>query len=116
MLVNRLPKFVVENYECHEWKHASAILSQDFPQEWQDILDVLTAFRLRKSWLVSGGGNRTQLAAFIDNFLAERGWREKQFLTSIEVDETRMDSPTHKVDCVKNRVALEVEWNNKDPF
>ena len=27
-----------------------------------------------------------------------------------------MDSPTHKVDCYKNQVALEVEWNNKDPF
>ena len=25
-------------------------------------------------------------------------------------------SPTHKVDCYKNRVALELEWNNKDPF
>ena len=25
-------------------------------------------------------------------------------------------TPTHKVDCYKNRVALEVEWNNKDPF
>jgi len=27
-----------------------------------------------------------------------------------------MNSPTHKVDCFKNRVALEIEWNNKDPF
>ncbi len=27
-----------------------------------------------------------------------------------------MDSPTHKIDCNKDRVALEVEWNNKDPF
>jgi hypothetical protein len=27
-----------------------------------------------------------------------------------------MESPTHKVDCFKNRVALEIEWNNKDPF
>lgn len=27
-----------------------------------------------------------------------------------------MNTPTHKVDCYKNRVALEVEWNNKDPF
>ena len=25
-------------------------------------------------------------------------------------------SPTHKIDCLKGRVALEVEWNNKDPF
>jgi len=27
-----------------------------------------------------------------------------------------MDSPTHKIDCYKNRVALEIEWNNKGPF
>ena len=31
-------------------------------------------------------------------------------------DETEIKSPTHKVDCFKNRVALEIEWNNKDPF
>jgi Na+-transporting NADH:ubiquinone oxidoreductase subunit NqrD len=27
-----------------------------------------------------------------------------------------MDTPTHKVDCFRNRVAIEIEWNNKDPF
>lgn len=32
------------------------------------------------------------------------------------IDEAEYPSPTHKVDCYKNRVALEVEWNNKDPF
>jgi hypothetical protein len=32
------------------------------------------------------------------------------------VDKTEYHTPTHKVDCYKNRVALEVEWNNKDPF
>jgi hypothetical protein len=32
------------------------------------------------------------------------------------VDKTEFVTPTHKVDCYKNRVALEVEWNNKDPF
>jgi len=34
----------------------------------------------------------------------------------VVVDEHTMDSPTHKVDCFRNRVALEIEWNNKDPF
>jgi hypothetical protein len=24
--------------------------------------------------------------------------------------------PTHRHTCFKNRVALEIEWNNKDPF
>ncbi len=32
------------------------------------------------------------------------------------MDETVYESPTHKVDCLKGRVALELEWNNKDPF
>jgi DNA-binding XRE family transcriptional regulator len=32
------------------------------------------------------------------------------------VDKSEFITPTHKVDCYKNRVALEVEWNNKDPF
>jgi hypothetical protein len=49
-------------------------------------------------------------------FLGKRRWKEKQFTTSVIVDENKMDSPTHKIDCYKNRIALELEWNNKDPF
>jgi len=52
----------------------------------------------------------------IDREFFARGWEEKQFSTSIVVDGRQTDSPTHKVDCFKNRVALEIEWNNKDPF
>lgn len=116
MLKSRLPIFISENYDCYEWKHASAILSQDFAAEWDDLLAVLTAFRLRKSWITKGGGNKSQVSAFIDGFLSDRGWVEKQFQTAIEVDGGRLDSPTHKIDCFKNGVALEIEWNNKDPF
>ncbi|NBZ88135.1 BglII/BstYI family type II restriction endonuclease [Stagnihabitans tardus] len=116
MLQKRLPPFVAENYECHEWKHASAILSQDFPQEWADIMAVLTALRLKKSWIAVGGGNKSKLAGFFDAFLGARGWQEKQFQTAIIVDDQRVDSPTHKIDCYRNGVALEIEWNNKDPF
>ena len=32
------------------------------------------------------------------------------------IDESEMENPTHEIDCYKDRVALEVEWNNKDPF
>jgi hypothetical protein len=51
-----------------------------------------------------------------DSFLGARAWKEKKFETKIRVDEDERDSPTHKVDCFKNRVSLEIEWNNKDPF
>lgn len=116
MLSHRLPDFVKDNYDCHEWKHASAILAHDFPSEWTDIIGLLENFRLKESWLTKGGGNKSPIAKWVDDFLGCRGWQEKQFRTAIEVDEARIDSPTHKVDCFKNRIALEVEWNNKDPF
>lgn len=113
---NLLPSFILENYQVHEWKHACAILHNDFPNEWADILDVLTEFRLKKSWLTVGGGRKSKISKFIDSFLFDRGWEEKSFDTQVILDEYSMDSPTHKIDCYKNRVALEIEWNNKDPF
>lgn len=116
MGIELLPPFIHEHYEVHESKHACAILLNDFPQEWEDIIEVLTAFRLRKSWINTGGGRKSQVAASIDNALLGKGWVEKDFSTQLVVDNNVMDSPTHKVDCYKNRVALEIEWNNKDPF
>lgn len=110
------PPDIHDLYEVHEWKHASAILKHDFPNEWEDLLALLRAFRLRKSWIEKGGGNKTKLASWIDEFLGERGWVEKEFDTAMIVDERKIESPTHKVDCYKNSIAFEVEWNNKDPF
>lgn len=115
-LQERLPEFVLTHYEVHEWRHASAILAHDFQDEWRDILDVLTAFRLRREWIEVGGGRKSQVADRIDGFLMRRGWEEKQFQTAMLVDGNRLDSPTHKIDCYRNKIGLEIEWNNKDPF
>ncbi len=111
-----LPKYIRENYEVREWKHACAILRNDFPDEWKDLVDLLTNFRLCKSWIVNPGGRKSKVSHFIDTFLYERGWTEKQFRTAVHVDDSVVESPTHQVDCFKNKVALEIEWNNKDPF
>ena len=111
-----LPEFVREKYEVHEWKHACAILKEDFPEEWNDILSVLKDFRLKKSWITNPGGRKSKVSEFIDGYLYARGWVEKEFRTQVVVDQNAMDAPTHKVDCFRNRVALEIEWNNKDPF
>jgi hypothetical protein len=116
MGIEQLPSFVQEHYEIHEWKHACAILAQDFPQEWTDLCDLLTDFRLRKSWINTGGGRKSLVSEHIDSFLYARGWSERKFDTQIVVDGTAKQSPTHKVDCFRNRVAVEIEWNNKDPF
>jgi hypothetical protein len=116
MRTREFPKFIGENYEIHQWRHACAILRQDFPREYADLIDVLTRFRLRKSHIAVGGGRKSKVAGWIDCELAAKGWVEKGFETSITVDRNVMESPTHAVDCFKNRVAVEIEWNNKDPF
>ncbi|MHB8209990.1 MAG: BglII/BstYI family type II restriction endonuclease [Acidithiobacillus sp.] len=116
MSIDLLPEFIRENYEVHEWKHACAILHHDFPNEWDDILAVLSDFRLNRSWITNPGGRKSKVSEFIDSYLYGRDWIEKEFQTHVVVDEHTMDTPTHKIDCFRNRVALEIEWNNKDPF
>ncbi len=113
---NLLSRFILEYYEVHEWKHACAILKEDFPEEWKDIIAVLTEFRLKKSWITNSGGSKSKVSAYIDSYLYKRGWLEKEFSTQTVVDESVIDTPTHKVDCFRNGIALEIEWNNKDPF
>lgn len=105
-----------ENYEVFQWNHPIAILEKDFPSEWSDILEVLNQYTLRRSEIEAAGKNKSPIASYLDDALYQRGWVEKKFDVSIKIDENEMETPTHKIDCYKNRVGLEIEWNNKDPF
>lgn len=116
MPINALHKTIQDNFEIHEWRHATAIFERDFSDEWNDVCDVLSRFRLCKSYLTTPGGRKSQVSSWIDSELYAKGWVEKEFDTSVVVDGNTTESPTHSVDCYKNRVALEIEWNNKDPF
>jgi len=89
---------------------------KDYPDEWSDIVDVLTDFTLKRSEILTPGGGKSPIAHRIDDFLFQRNWIERGFGTKIVVDQAEHSSPTHKVDCFKNEVAIEIEWNNKDPF
>jgi len=116
MSINLLPDFIKTNYEVHEWKHSITILKGDFKNEWNDLISTLTEFRFKKSWINIGGGRKSNVAGWLDHSLSDKGWIEKSFDTRMLVDGNESISPTHKVDCYKNRIALEIEWNNKDPF
>lgn len=113
---NDLPPFIRDNYEVHEIRHALAILKTDFPNEFREICSLLMEFRLKKSHIVEAGGRKSKVAESIDSELIKMGWKERLFDTKFHVDGVVRNSPTHKVDCFKNEIALEIEWNNKDPF
>lgn len=111
-----VPPDISDLYEVHEWRNAAGVLSTACPQEWAEIQTALRAFRLFRSEVVAPGRNRSDIVARLEQPLKAAGWIEKQFATSIVVDQETRESPTHSVDCFKGRVAIEVEWNNKDPF
>jgi hypothetical protein len=111
-----IPARLATAYEVHEWRNGIALLEHVYTDEWNDILAVLGDFRLCRSFISVGGGNKSNISAAIDSALYARNWIEKDFSTAIVVDGKTYDSPTHSVDCYRNQVALEVEWNNKDPF
>lgn len=110
------PPHIVANYEIHEWRNATTIFNLVHPDEWRELMDVLASFQLKKSYIVKGGGNKSKIAIYFDQHLGAFGWAERLFDTTITVNADSYDVPTHKVDCFKNKIALEVEWNNKDPF
>jgi hypothetical protein len=111
-----VPDDLRELYHVKEWRNAAGILATACPNEWKDIIDVLRSFRLLRSEVQAAGGSKSPIASRTDGGFYDRNWVEKDFATSINIDGQTFESPTHSVDCYKGRVALEVEWNNKDPF
>jgi len=109
-------KNILEKYAVLEWRHPLAILDREFHEEFTDVKEVLTKFELRKSNIVRGGGGKSAVSGYLDSELYKKGWVEKSFDTEILIDKEVHKTPTHKVDCVKGRIALDIEWNNKTEF
>lgn len=104
-------------FESYEWRNGFAILQHVHPVEFDEVVATLEKFRLLHSDLArKGSGNKSEMSKMLDGELYKRGWIEKSFDTQISVDGAIRPTPTHSIDCFKNKVALEIEWNNKDPF
>ena len=76
--IEALPEQIRETYETHEWRHASAVLREDFPEQWRQMIEVLSAYELKRSHIEASGGGRSQISALLDRGFHERGWRRKR--------------------------------------
>lgn len=79
-------------------------------------MEGLTTLRLTRTQILTPGGGKSPISRGINGFFYAREWQEKQFDVTVTVDGVVTLSPTHHVDYFKNGVAIETEWNNKDPF
>ena len=116
MTNNRFGNYISTNFDVHECGNASAILKYDHPNEYNDIVNSLNNFTLNKSHLVAGGGGKSKIPPMIEDSLLENGWMEKNFNINISLDGKQRKIETHKIDCFKNKIGFEVEWNNKTEF
>lgn len=112
----KFPPQVEFKYDIYEFRHAATILKNDFTAEYAEIIDLLENFQVSHEDIITPGGRKSPIASKFDNELYSRGWLEKKWDISISIDGDKRPSPTHSVDYYKNNVAVELEWNNKDPF
>ncbi|MEX0679530.1 MAG: BglII/BstYI family type II restriction endonuclease [Pirellulales bacterium] len=116
MGLDLIPPKMRKRFQIEERRHACAILAQDFQEELSDILGCLGNFKLVRSEIAVGGGGRSKITERLDGYFRSRGWRKKTHSMSMVVDGNERPLGTHEIDNQKGRIAVEVEWNNKDPF
>ena len=128
------PKGVTEKFEVYDYNHAVLALKNYYTQEYSDICDVLTNYTVSiKDILASGGSESNMPKLFKDLLLGKKGWDDEISLTSKEVVEVYKNKvsdsgksekwvqkkfshgeSTHKIDYMKNDIAIDYEWNSKD--
>lgn len=122
---NVLPAAARDHWEFMETNSAAAVMKAVCPAEWQDIVQVLSRYRLNAEFWLKPGGNRGDIAEQVDRAFGERGWREARLdleTSGILLNKNAeligtlppVKQEGYLVDNYKGRVVLDVEWNAKD--
>lgn len=118
------PSFAVleaKGFDILFLSHAKSILSGEFPDALMEIASVLDAIELPITEIIGSGGGETQFTQRLRKALACQGWIKHNFVIGKTIDGVPRESTSHEVDHVKRydeigTLAMEIEWNNKDPF
>lgn len=101
--------------------HAQAILQIDFPEVVSELESALLNTTIPIEEIIAGGGGEAKGTQRLRNALNGIGWPKTEFTVERRINGVPRESQSHEVDHVRtfengDRVALEIEWNNKDPF
>ncbi|RVT85864.1 restriction endonuclease [Rhodobacteraceae bacterium CCMM004] len=108
-------------FDVETRNHAEAILSVDFPAETAELVAALADVRIPAAELVGSGGGEARSTQRLRRRLAQAGWVKHNYRIETTVDGRPLgDGMSHEIDHVRRggggTLALEIEWNNKDPF
>lgn len=125
---------LLDKYEFYNFGHALEILSQAFPNEWEDLQECLNKLEITIDDLRKAGGNESPIPKKFDDVLYPLGWREIRITGDLLVklyprrsnqrgrfsdqpfDEKIIKGyiDGHNIDFIKGKVAFDLEWNSKD--
>ncbi len=107
-------------------RYADLILRDALPQRYEDLVGALEGYTIDANELIAGGGNRAAHTRRFDELLKGRGWGKRNITIEKFVDGRPIHRTRgHEIDMFGigpggddpyPGVAVEMEWNNKDPF
>ena len=107
-------------FDVQTQNHVEAVLVEDFPDPLMELCEVLSEFSIADVELIQGGGGEANLTQRLRQALSRLGWNKRNIVISKIVDGEKRAGTTHEIDHVRKSenglIALEIEWNNKDPF
>ena len=128
-----VPAEILDRFECYNYNHAAEILSQSFPEEWNEVCHALKNFQITIADITAAGGNESSIPPKLASCLEPQGWKEirisgdliikfyprkgkKGAFSDIPFDQKTISNyiDGHNIDFMKNRVAIDFEWNSKD--
>jgi Restriction endonuclease BglII len=112
---------IAAGFQVEFHSHALAILSVDFPEAASELEEALLASTIPIQEIIANGGGETKGTQRLRKSLTAKGWPKLTFTIEKIINGVRRESVSHEIDHVRTfesgaRVALEIEWNNKDPF
>ena len=121
-------------YDVYSYRHAASILKNSFPIELAEVEAALLKFKITTDDIAKPGGNESVIPKKISSILRPLQWHETRIQGDLIIKVIKQKNPLalsdttlkarevviknyidgHKIDYVKNKVALEIEWNSKD--
>jgi hypothetical protein len=114
-----------KGYQVQFVSHAKAILSIDFPEALSELEQALSEQSIPIEEIIGSGGGETKGTQRLRRNLTARCWLKENFVIAKTINGELRQSVSHEIDHVRtfprdsgppDRIALEIEWNNKDPF
>ncbi|RLP08517.1 BglII/BstYI family type II restriction endonuclease [Propionibacterium australiense] len=106
-------------------RYADVILANAFPTLFAEIVHSLSIYEIDfQAEIIQRGGSRAPHTKRFDESLYAQGWNKHNVTIEKRIDNQPIfKTPTHEIDVFKldegswyPGVAVEMEWNNKDPF